>query len=57
MDIAGEPKYRLGPVEITGDAIDGAAAVYDPGSGGRGRNGMADHVRPRPARAPTSSPR
>ena len=34
MDIAGEPKYRLGPVEITGDAIDGAAAVYDPGSGG-----------------------
>jgi preprotein translocase subunit SecD len=31
LDRDGETKYRLGPVEITGEAIDSAAAVYDPG--------------------------
>jgi preprotein translocase subunit SecD len=31
LDRDGETKYRLGPVEITGEAIDGATAVYDAG--------------------------
>jgi preprotein translocase subunit SecD len=34
LDREDETKYVLGPVEITGDAIDSAAAVYDPGTGG-----------------------
>ena len=34
LDRDGQTKYRLGPVELTGDAIDRAAAVYDPGTGG-----------------------
>jgi preprotein translocase subunit SecD len=34
LDRDGQTKYRLGPVELTGDAIDRAAAIYDPGSGG-----------------------
>ena len=33
LDRDGQTKYRLGPVEITGDAIDRAAAVYDTGGG------------------------
>ncbi|HET7236267.1 MAG TPA: protein translocase subunit SecD [Actinomycetota bacterium] len=31
LDRDGETKYRLGPVEITGEAIDSAQAVYNPG--------------------------
>ena len=31
LDRDGETKYRLGPVEITGEAIDSATAVYNPG--------------------------
>ena len=34
LDPEGEVKYTLGPVEFTGDVIDSAAAVYDPGTGG-----------------------
>jgi preprotein translocase subunit SecD len=34
LDREDDTKYKLGPVEITGDAIDSAAAVYDPGTGG-----------------------
>ena len=33
LDRDGQTKYRLGPIEITGDAIDRAAAVYDTGGG------------------------
>ncbi len=31
FDSADQTKYRLGPVELTGDAIDSAAAVFDSG--------------------------
>jgi protein-export membrane protein SecD len=31
LDRAGETKYKLGPVELTGDAIDRATAVFDSG--------------------------
>ena len=31
LDRDGETKYKLGPVEITGEAIDGATAVYNTG--------------------------
>jgi len=34
LDREDETKYKLGPVEITGDAIDSAAAIYDAGTGG-----------------------
>jgi preprotein translocase subunit SecD len=34
----GETKYRMGPIELTGDAITRAAAVFD--SGGQGRVGQ-----------------
>lgn len=34
LDRAGEPKYQLGPVELTGEAIDGAVAVFDSGGAG-----------------------
>lgn len=32
LDRGGETKYRLGPVELTGDAIASADSVFDPGS-------------------------
>jgi protein-export membrane protein SecD len=36
-DPSGEAKYRLGPVELTGDAIDQATAVFEPaGTAGSG---------------------
>ncbi|HJS26334.1 MAG TPA: protein translocase subunit SecD, partial [Actinomycetota bacterium] len=34
LDRDGQTKYRLGPVELTGDAIDRAAAILDTGGGG-----------------------
>jgi preprotein translocase subunit SecD len=34
LDRDGETKWQLGPVEITGDAIDSATAVYDAGGAG-----------------------
>jgi preprotein translocase subunit SecD len=34
FDPAGEVKYQLGPVELTGDGIDGAVAVFDSGGAG-----------------------
>jgi protein-export membrane protein SecD len=34
FDPAGEIKYQLGAVELTGDGIDGAAAVFDSGGAG-----------------------
>jgi preprotein translocase subunit SecD len=38
--VTGDRKYRLGPVEITGDALDQATAVYQPG----GQNVPLDQV-------------
>jgi preprotein translocase subunit SecD len=34
LDRDGQTKYRLGPVEITGDAIDRATAIFDTGGAG-----------------------
>jgi preprotein translocase subunit SecD len=34
LDRDGQTKYRLGPVELTGDAIDRATAVFDTGAAG-----------------------
>ena len=34
LDRDGQTKYRLGPVEITGDAIDRATAIFDTGAAG-----------------------
>jgi preprotein translocase subunit SecD len=39
LDRDGQTKYRLGPVELTGDAIDQAVAIYDPGTAGGAAQG------------------
>jgi preprotein translocase subunit SecD len=42
LDRADQTKYKLGPVELTGDAIDSAAAVFDAGGQALGRGWTID---------------
>jgi len=42
FDRAGQTKYKLGPVELTGEAIDSAAAVFDAGGQALGRGWTID---------------
>lgn len=42
FDRAGQTKYKLGPVELTGESIDSAAAVFDSGGQTVGRGWIID---------------